>query len=63
MVINPYYLPIIFDTMQQLEVFHYATALDINMVYYCRNNFCHMLTPGIEPIILALSLKAPDPYY
>ena len=32
--IKPYPLPIIGDTIQQLEGFKYATALDLNMVYY-----------------------------
>ena len=31
---NPYPLPRIGDTMQNMEVFQYATALDINMGYY-----------------------------
>ena len=33
LVRNPYTLPIIGDTMQKLEGFQYATALDINMRY------------------------------
>ena len=34
LLIKPYPLPRIGETMQQLEVFQYVTALDINMVYY-----------------------------
>ena len=34
LVRNTYPLPRIGETMQQLEKFQYATALDINMVYY-----------------------------
>ena len=34
LVRNPYPLPRIGETMQQLEGFQYATALDINMGYY-----------------------------
>ena len=34
LVINPYPLPRIGETMQQLEGFQYKTALDINMGYY-----------------------------
>ena len=34
LVRKPYPLPIIGETMQQLEGFQYETALDINMVYY-----------------------------
>ena len=34
LVRKPYPLLRICKTMQQLEVFHYATALDINMGYY-----------------------------
>ena len=34
MVIKPYYLPIICDNMHQLEGFHYATMLYINVGYY-----------------------------
>ena len=34
MVTNPYPLPIIDETIQKLEGFQYATALDINMGYY-----------------------------
>ena len=33
-VITPYPLPRICETMQQLEGFQYATALDLNMGYY-----------------------------
>ena len=31
---KPYPLPIIGDTVHQLEVFQYATALDLNVVYF-----------------------------
>ena len=34
LVINPYHLPRIVETIQKLEGFQYVTALDINMVYY-----------------------------
>ena len=34
LVRKPYPLPIIGETMQQLEGFQYATSLDLNMVYY-----------------------------
>ena len=34
LVRNPYHLPKIGDTMHQLQVFQYATALDLNMGYY-----------------------------
>ena len=34
MVRKPYPLPIIYDTMKQLEGFQYTTALDLNLVYY-----------------------------
>ena len=34
LVINPYPLPRIGDNIQHLEVFHYATGLDLNMGYY-----------------------------
>ena len=34
MVINTYPLPIIGETIQYLEGFHYVTALDINMGSY-----------------------------
>ena len=34
LVRNPYPLPRIYETMQQVEGFQYATALDLNMGYY-----------------------------
>ena len=34
LVINPYHLTRIGETIQQLEGFQYVTALDINMGYY-----------------------------
>ena len=34
LVRKPYPLPIIGDTMRQLEGFQYTTALDLNMGYY-----------------------------
>ena len=34
LVINPYHLPIIGNTIQQLGVLQYVNALDINMGYY-----------------------------
>ena len=36
LVRNPYPLPRIVETMQQLELFQYATALDLNegIIYY-----------------------------
>ena len=34
LVIKPYPLPRIDNTMQKLGGFHYAAALDLNMVYY-----------------------------
>ena len=43
MVRKPYPLPRIGDTMQKLEVFQYATALDLNIVYYTRR-----LSPSIK---------------
>ena len=43
LVRNPYPLPRIGDTMQKLEVFQYATALDLNIVYYTRR-----LSPAIK---------------
>ena len=33
-LIKSYSLPIIYETMKQLEGFQYAAELDINMVYY-----------------------------
>ena len=34
LVRNPYPLPIIGETIKQLEGFQYTTALDLNMGYY-----------------------------
>ena len=46
-IIRDFYpLPIIDDTMQKLEWFHYATALELNMGYY---------TIDISPISLYLN--------
>ena len=36
LVINPHELPKIGDTMQQVKIFQYATALDFNTGYYTK---------------------------
>ena len=43
---NPYILPTIGKTMQNLEGFHYMTALDINMGYYTMR-----LSPAIQDMM------------